>query len=62
MESALGRGYTRIEAYRDDIGEKNDFVKKGKIALTSELRTIIDLFCSSKAYASEQLVRKKWAQ
>ena len=56
----LPKGYTRIEAYHEDLNSQ-DFEKKEGFVITSKTRTIIDLFCSNKAYASQRLIKKEWA-
>ncbi|MDO8554539.1 MAG: hypothetical protein Q7S22_07055 [Candidatus Micrarchaeota archaeon] len=55
----LPKGYTRIEFYKEDLSSKDSVKKDGKL-LTDKTRTIIDLFCSNKAYAAERLVKKEW--
>lgn len=54
------KGNTKIEIYRDDIGNERDMVNKEGIPATDEIRTVIDLYCSSFAYASDRLVRRLW--
>jgi len=56
----LPRGYTHIELYWEDLNGE-DFEKRGSNALTSKIRTIIDLFCSKRAYVCERLVKREWA-
>jgi len=55
----LPKGYTHIEIYKEDLNS-DDFVKKKGQIITSKIRTIIDLFCSNKAYAAERLIKKEW--
>ena len=53
------KGFTHIEIYREDLNS-NDFIKKNYHLVTDKIRTIIDLFCASKAYAAERLIKKEW--
>ena len=55
----FGKGYCHVELYQMDLDTK-DFVKSKGQLITSRIRTIIDLFCSNKAYAAERLVKKEW--
>jgi len=55
----LPKGYTHIEIYKEDLNA-DDFIKKKGQVITSKIRTIIDLFCSNKAYAAERLIKKEW--
>ncbi|MFH1222051.1 MAG: hypothetical protein V1492_03125 [Candidatus Micrarchaeota archaeon] len=57
---AAPKGYTHIELYEEDLN-KDDFLKKDGQLVTSKIRTVIDLFCSNKAYAAERLVKKEWS-
>lgn len=56
----LPGGYTRITIYRDDIGCPDDITTKKGLKLTTDVRTVIDLFCSNWTYAAEKLVQRKW--
>ncbi len=56
----LPQGITRINVYKPDASLESDTVKKDGILLTSELRTVIDLFCDNKAYAAKELIEKLW--
>ena len=54
------KGNTKIEIYKDDIKNEEDFKYAKGIKATDEIRTVIDLYCSSFAYASDRIVRKLW--
>ena len=56
----LPKGYTHIEIYHEDLN-KDDFEKTKEQLITNKVRTVIDLFCSNKAYAAERLIKKEWA-
>lgn len=56
----LPQGMVRINVYRPDVFLESDTVEKGGMLLTSELRTVIDLFCDNKAYAAKELIEKLW--
>lgn len=63
LKKELGRyttGLTSATLYSPDISLDGDTEKKKGFLLTSELRTIIDLLCSNKAYAAESMIRKRW--
>lgn len=55
----MRKGYCHIELYKDDLN-KNDFVKLKGQNVTNKIRTVVDLFCSNKAYAAERLIKKEW--
>jgi len=57
----MEHGYAQVEIYRNDLGDSKDIITKNGFRMTSETRTVIDLFCSNLAYAAEQLVRRNWA-
>jgi len=54
------KGNTKIEIYGDDIGREEDFGGIRGVRTTDEIRTVIDLYCSPFAYASDRLIRKLW--
>lgn len=56
----LPQGMMRINVYKPDVSLESDTVKKDGMLLTSELRTVIDLFCDNKAYAAKELIEKLW--
>lgn len=56
----LPQGMVRINVYKPDMFLESDVVKKHGMFLTSELRTVIDLFCDNKAYAAKDLIEKFW--
>lgn len=58
---ASNKGYCHIELYKNDLGE-SDSVKIKGLAVTSKIRTIIDLFCNNRAYAAERLVKREWSR
>ena len=43
-----------------DYDEEDEIVKKNRKKITSEIRTVIDLYCDNKAHATEELVREIW--
>lgn len=55
----LPKGYTHIELYKEDLNKEDFIAKKGQ-KITNKIRTVIDLFCSNKAYAAERLIKKEW--
>ena len=55
----LPKGYLHIELYEEDLSA-DDFVNIKGQWVTGKIRTIIDLFCSNKAYAAERLIKKEW--
>ncbi len=57
---SLPQGMMRINVYKPDASLEPDTVKKDGMLLTSELRTVIDLFCDNKAYAAKELIEKLW--
>ena len=54
------KGLTRVNAYKPDLCLEIDIEKKGKMLLTSKVRTIIDLFCNNQAYTSKELIEKTY--
>ncbi len=56
----LQHGMLRINVYRQDMFLESNTVKKNGMILTSELRTVIDLFCDNKAYTAKELIEKLW--
>jgi hypothetical protein len=63
LKAELGRyasGLTAITIYSPDIPLEGDTETKKGFFLTTELRTMIDLLCSNKAYAAESMIRKRW--
>lgn len=56
----MPEGMVRINVYKPDLPMERDVVKHKKKLLTSEIRTVIDLFCDNKAYAAEELIRRLW--
>ncbi len=56
----LPQGMVRINVYKPDMFLESDTVKKGSTLITSELRTVIDLFCDNKAYTAKELIEKLW--
>lgn len=56
----MPKGYTHIEVFREDLN-KDDFVKTRGQAISSKVRTIIDLFCYNKAYTAERLIKREWS-
>jgi hypothetical protein len=52
------KGLTRVNIVESNISLKDNTVKKRGKLITTEMRTLIDLFASNKAYASERLVKK----
>ncbi len=57
----LPEGLTQVVIYRDDLDDAADIVQKKGVRHTGKIRTLVDLLCSERAYASEQLIRKTWA-
>ncbi|MFH1544796.1 MAG: helix-turn-helix domain-containing protein [archaeon] len=56
------KGLTRVNAYKPDLCLEIDIEKKGKMLLTSKVRTIIDLFCNNQAYTSKELIEKMFGE
>ncbi|MFH1095335.1 MAG: hypothetical protein V1728_03905 [Candidatus Micrarchaeota archaeon] len=56
----LPEGKTRIEIYDEDLNG-DDFVSEKGVRMTSKIRTVIDLYCSNKAYTAEWLVKREFA-
>lgn len=61
----LNPGRTRVELYRDDLEQDDDFENlqaKGtkKVRVTKKIRTMIDVLCSQRAYAAERLILHTW--
>lgn len=55
-------GLTSVTLYSPDVSLEGDVEKKKGFLLTSELRTMVDLLCSNKAYAAESMIRKRWGK
>lgn len=51
-------GRVKVSVYQFDLPDK--IKEKKGIKVTSATRTIMDLFCSNMAYATEQFIRKVW--
>lgn len=49
-----------INIYTPDLFLKSDRVAVGSIPVTSDIRTVIDLFCDGKAYAAKDLIKNLW--
>jgi len=65
LKKGLGsypNGLTSITLYSPDIPLEKDTETKKGFLLTTSLRTAIDLLCSNKAYAAENMIRKRWAK
>lgn len=58
----MGPGRMRVEVFADDLEQSEDFVEMRGVRLTSKVRTIIDLLCSQKSYAADQLIKKTWGR
>jgi len=56
------KGLTQINFFKPDLWLKIDIQKKGKMLLTSPVRTIIDLFCDNKAYTAKELIEKTYGE
>jgi len=56
---SLPKGYTHIEIYDEDLPLDDSGMEKNQL-ITSKIRTVIDLFCSNKAYAAERLIKREW--
>ncbi len=59
--STLPEGLTQVVVYRDDLADSADIVSQKGVKYTGKIRTLVDLLCSERAYASEQLIKKTWA-
>ncbi|MBI5036154.1 hypothetical protein HZC09_02310 [Candidatus Micrarchaeota archaeon] len=59
LELPSGRR-VRVDVYEDDLQDDEDIVSEKGVRLTAKTRTIIDLLCSERAYAAEQLIKKTW--
>lgn len=55
-------GLTKVNVYKPDLELEFDTEKKGKMLLTSKVRTIIDLFCDNKAYTAKELIEKEFGE
>lgn len=55
----MRKGYRHIELYKEDLN-KEDFTKFKNLRITNKIRTVVDLFCSNKAYAAERLIKREW--
>ena len=51
---------TRVEVYEDDLQDRDDIVSEKGVNRTTKMRTIVDLLCSERAYAADQLIKKTW--
>ena len=55
-------GRMRVEVFTDDLKQDEDFLEMRGMRITSKVRTIIDLLCSQKSYAADQLIKKTWGR
>ncbi|MDO8627505.1 MAG: hypothetical protein Q7K42_03505 [Candidatus Diapherotrites archaeon] len=52
------KGLTKVNVFTSNISLKENIIKKNGKTVTTEIRTLIDLFSSNKAYAGEILIKK----
>ena len=55
------KGNLRINIYEPDLCLEENITTKDSVKLTSEVRTIIDLFCDNKSYAADRLIKRVFA-
>jgi DNA-binding MarR family transcriptional regulator len=55
------KGNLKINLYEPDLLLEENIVTTGSVKLTSEVRTIIDLFCDNKGYAADRLIKRIFA-
>ncbi len=58
----LPPGRTKITVYDDDLKQESDFEKDKRMLVTKKTRTIVDLLCSQRSYAADQLIKKMWGR
>jgi hypothetical protein len=51
---------TPINLYKEDLDVRKDIKKIDGFDVTTEYRTVIDLYCSERGYASKELIEKLW--
>jgi hydroxymethylpyrimidine pyrophosphatase-like HAD family hydrolase len=51
---------TPVQIYKEDLDVRDDIKKINGFDVTTEYRTVIDLYCSERAYAAKELVEKLW--
>lgn len=57
----FGRGNLRINIYEPDLRLEENIALIDSAKLTSEVRTIIDLFCDNRGYAADRLIKRVFA-
>lgn len=55
------KGNLRINIYEPDLPLEENITTIDSAKLTSEVRTIIDLFCDNKSYAADRLIKRVFA-
>lgn len=55
------KGNLRINIYEPDLCLEENITTIDTAKLTSEVRTIIDLFCDNKSYAADRLIKRVFA-
>jgi DNA-binding MarR family transcriptional regulator len=55
------KGNLRINIYEPDLCLEENITTRDSANLTSEVRTIIDLFCDNKSYAADRLIKRVFA-
>ncbi len=53
-------GLMSISLYKADIPLEGETEKKQGFVITDQLRTIIDLLCSNKAYGALEMIKRRW--
>lgn len=61
MRNEEKSGTVRINMYEFSPGRTDNITEKNGLKITTRLRTLIDLYCSDKAYAGEPLVKQLWS-
>ncbi|MFH1587743.1 MAG: helix-turn-helix domain-containing protein [Candidatus Diapherotrites archaeon] len=56
------KGYTQINIFKPDLCLETETEKKGKMRLTSRIRTIIDLICNEQTYATKALIETEFGE
>jgi hypothetical protein len=49
-----------VNVYKEDLNVRDDIKIIENFKVTSEIRTVIDLFCSERAYTAHDLIKEIW--
>ncbi len=60
MQKKETTGTVRVNMYPFLPLREDNVIEKDGLKITTKLRTLIDLYCSDKAYAAEPLVKQLW--